>query len=97
MTGAERRLLRARAHDLKPTVHVGKLGLSAEVLTAVDQALDSHELIKVRLVGSRDEKEVLAGGIEHELKCERVGMVGHVGIFFRQNVDPERRRIVLPD
>lgn len=96
MTGAERKFLRSRAHALKPIVQVGKLGLTPEVLVAVDRALDSHELIKVRLVASRDEKEALASGIERELACERIGMVGHVGIFFRQNDDPERRRIVLP-
>ena len=97
MTGAQRKHLRSLAHSLKPTVRIGKLGLTPEALAAVERALDSHELIKVRFLGSRDDKKSHAADIERQLACQRVGMVGHVGIFYRQCLDPDRRRVRLPD
>ncbi len=46
--------MRALAHDLKPVVQVGNQGLSASVLKAIDQALVTHELVKVKVGGESD-------------------------------------------
>ena len=39
LTGAQRRFLRARAHPLRPVVHVGEGGLTEGLRAALDQAL----------------------------------------------------------
>ncbi len=96
LSGRQRRWLRGRAHALKPVVQLGKEGLTAPVLAAVDDALEAHELIKVRLVGDRDEREALAADIADRTGAEAVGLTGRVAVLFRRHPDPERRRVPLP-
>lgn len=96
LRGNQRRYLRGLAHGLKPVVQVGKSGLSEGLLQSVDTALDHHELIKVRFVDFKSQKKEIAAQIDARLGCERVGMVGHVVIFYRPISDPEARHIALP-
>jgi len=96
LTGNQRKFLRAEAHHLEPSVRVGKEGLTAGLLAAIDQALEAHELIKIRFVALKEEKAIAIPEIEGRTGSACVGVVGHVGIFYRQQADPERRRIQLP-
>jgi RNA-binding protein len=96
LNGYQRRHLRGLAHPLKPVVQVGKAGLSPSVLAAVDDALETHELIKVRLVGDKAEKKEMISAFEDELHCGQVGLVGHVATLYRQHPEPEARKIKLP-
>jgi len=50
LTAAQRRALRALAHDLRPVVQIGQDGLSAGVVSETDRALTAHALIKVRIL-----------------------------------------------
>ena len=49
LDGRQRRFLRALAHTLKPVVQVGNQGLTPGVKKAISAALETHELIKVRV------------------------------------------------
>jgi len=49
LTGKQARFLRGLGHKLQPVVMIGKQEVSDEVVTAVDEALTIHELIKVKL------------------------------------------------
>jgi len=55
LTSAQRRALKARAHDLKPVVLLGAAGLTEMVLREIDRALGAHELVKVKVPG--DDRE----------------------------------------
>ena len=96
LTGAQRKYLRGLAHGLKPLAQVGRQGLTEAVLSSLDQTLESHELVKVRFLDFQDEKRELSEEISQRLECAKVGMIGHVAIFFRPAADPDARRIVLP-
>ncbi len=95
LTSAQRKRLRGLAHDLKPLVQLGKSGLTAGVLAEIDRALDDHELIKVRFLAGKEAKEALVGEIVARLGCGEAGRIGHVSILYRQQRDPEKRRIRL--
>lgn len=97
LKGSQRKYLRGRAHSYKPAVQVGKEGLSESVLAAIDTALTAHELIKVKIAADRSEREQLVPVIEQRLECECVGTVGRVAILYRQQPDPEKRKISLPN
>lgn len=97
LTGRQKRYLRGLAHGLKPVVLIGKNGLTAGVRETIDDALAHHELVKVRFVEARDEKEEICETIDEELGSRRVGMIGHVAILYRPAEDPEKRKIRLPD
>ncbi|MFC1868723.1 ribosome assembly RNA-binding protein YhbY [Thermodesulfobacteriota bacterium] len=98
LKGFQKKYLRGLAHRLKPVVLVGQKGLTAELITSTDQALDRHELIKVKFneFKKKDEKAEISGRIERNTGSIVVGAIGHVVIFYRQQDDPEKQKIVLP-
>jgi RNA-binding protein len=49
LTGKQTRHLRALGHHLKPVVMIGREGITESLLASVEEALTSHELIKVKL------------------------------------------------
>ena len=95
LTGKQRRYLRALAHELSPVVQIGHQGLTEAVLKAVDQALETHELIKVRvLVDTKDEALVLVPDVEAKLKAAVAQVIGHTLLVYRRRKkDP---KIQLP-
>ena len=97
LKGSERKYLRSLAHHLKPVVHIGKTGLSPSVMAAIDEALEHHELIKIRFQDFKDQKRELSQTVVQESNCALVGSVGHIYMFYRQHPDPEKRKIKLPE
>jgi RNA-binding protein len=83
LTNAQRRRLRGEAHDLAPLVQVGRQGVSPAFLAELDRALASHELVKIRLRGERDERAAQLEEIGAALGCALVGTVGSVAVLFR--------------
>ena len=49
MTSKERAALRAKANGLEPIIQLGKEGISENLLTQIDDTLDTRELIKIRV------------------------------------------------
>lgn len=98
LKGYQKKYLRGLVHGMKPLVFVGQKGLSSTVTKAVDESLDKHELIKVKFIDFKEksQKEDIAGAIEKETASELVGMIGHIAIFYRQQKDPEKRKINVP-
>lgn len=95
LTSSQRKYLRGLAHHLEPVVRVGKSGLTEGLFGELDEALESHELIKVKFVDWKDKKRELSAEIDGRLGCEQVGKIGHVVVFYRPADDPEKRRIQL--
>lgn len=98
LEGYQKKYLKGLAHAIKPYVYVGQNGLSATVSQAIDESLAIHELIKVKFVDFKEkvQKEEITAAVEQETASELVGMIGHVAIFYRQQPDPEKRRIKIP-
>ena len=42
------------------------------------------------------ENETRLAVLEQEASAERVGMIGHVATLYRQQKDPEKRKITVP-
>ena len=64
LSSAQRKFLRAQAHNLKPVVITGAGGLHPGVLAEIDSSLAHHELIKVRLnAADRETRNALADKI----------------------------------
>ncbi len=92
----QRSYLRGLANPIKPTVFVGKSGLTDKVVAALDEALEAQELVKVRFLEFKDEKKSISAELEKRCRCECVGIIGHIAIFYRQQNDPQKRTIRLP-
>ncbi len=96
LTGAQKKYLRGLAHSLKPVVRIGRGGLTDSLIESLDEALESHELVKVKFTDHQDRKRQLAVEIDERLKCAQAGAIGHVVIFYRRARDPKKRAIRLP-
>lgn len=97
LTSKQRKRLRGIAHELEPVVHVGKGGLTPEVVRQVDRALADHELIKVRLLAERAERAAWVDALCERARCGSAGAVGRIAILYRPHAEAEKRKIVLPD
>ena len=95
LKGSEKKHLRSLAHRLKPVVYIGKTGLSPNVITAIDDALEHHELIKIRFQNFKDQKKELLQTVVQESNCTLIGSIGHIYMLYRQHPDPEKRKINL--
>ena len=95
LTGAQRRRLKGLAQRMEPTVRLGKQGLSASFLESVRQALELHELIKVRFESFKEEKKVLMRELAHQTQSEFITQVGHVVVLYRRNPDEGKRKIQI--
>ena len=98
IAGFQKRFLRGLAHSLKPVVFVGQKGFSPALVKAMAEALDRHELVKVKFIEGKEKekKQAVVRQIEAAADCESVGVVGHMAIFYRQHPDADKRKIVLP-
>jgi RNA-binding protein len=83
MTNALLRELKARAQLLKPTLKVGKDGLSPQFVAEVDQTLKHLELIKVKFDSFKEERKELAKELAGKTNSHVVMQVGHVVVLFR--------------
>ena len=95
LSGKQRRHLRALAHDLRPIVQVGKGGIDDGLIAAVDQALEDHELIKVKVgeAAGLDRHDV-AGDLAAKTKSEVAQVLGNIVLLYRAH--PEHPEIELP-
>jgi RNA-binding protein len=98
LTGTQKKYLRGIAHGRKPVVLIGQKQLTPQIYKELEQALDFHELIKVKCIDrkEKEDKKEIAGAILEKTGCELVGMIGHILIFFRPHPNPEKRKINLP-
>jgi len=94
LSSKQRAHLRGLAHPLKPLVHVGKEGVTVPTLRAVRDALNTRELLKVRVLESapasaREVAAALAAEIED---AAVVQVVGRTVTLYRPHPDaPEIR------
>ena len=92
LSSKERAELRAEAHHLTPSVHVGHQGLTDALVQTLDDALRTRELVKVALAKTTD---VSAKDASHQL-AERLGAdvvqtIGRTCTLFRENPDLKRK------
>ena len=95
LTTKQRAYLRGLAHPLTPIVRLGKAGLTEGVLAETRKALESHELIKVRIeVEQGAERRQLADRLATETDAQLAGTIGKVAILYRER--DEEPEIKLP-
>ncbi|MBN2433082.1 MAG: YhbY family RNA-binding protein [Acidobacteria bacterium] len=83
LSGKERKYLRGKAHALKPSIFVGKEGLSPALEAQIEQTAAQSELLKIRV---NSNAPLTAAEVERELAAslagEIIGRIGRVLIYF---------------
>lgn len=90
LTPKQRQFLKAKAHALKPLLHIGKAGVTPALAEEVDRVLELHELVKVKLNDNtfEDEPSVVAALSAKVPGLQHVWTIGHTLLIFR----PSRER-----
>lgn len=95
LTAKQRKYLKALAHHRKPVVQLGNAGITPAVLAEIGQALDFHELLKIRLPGvERDKRRRLVEEICQATGADTVQEIGRMAVVYRRAKKP---RIAFPD
>ncbi len=95
LNGKQRRALRALGHHLDPVIQVGKDGVTEALVQATAQALEDHELIKVKVGDSSpQDRHEAAEALEQGTGGEVAQVLGRTILLFkRREKEPE---IALP-
>ena len=97
LTSKERAELRAEAHRLSPLVHVGHQNLTDAVIQTIDDALRTHELVKVALAKASDVKPKDAShALAEKLGADVVQTIGRTCTLYRENPDLKRKNGAPP-
>ena len=95
LSNPQKRYLRSLAHDLKPIILVGTKGISDSLIAELDQALERHELLKVKFAAEdRDTRDAWIAELVEKSRATLVSRIGNIAILFRRSV--EKPLIILP-
>ncbi len=83
LSNPERRALKARAQRLDAVVKLGHAGISEPFLKSLEEALTTHELVKMKFSDFKEDKKTLAPEIADRTHSELVTLVGNVAVYFR--------------
>lgn len=90
----QKQFLKGLAHPLKPVVLLGQNSLTEGVLAEIDNALNYHELIKVKVATEdREMKQLIIDAIVRETETQAIAKIGHIVVLYRQSED---KKIELP-
>ena len=93
MKGSERAELRAQAHHLTATVHVGQHGITPALVSSLDDALRTQELVKVKLGRNADiTARDAAARLSADTASEVIQVIGHTATFYRKNPDIQQKK-----
>ncbi len=97
ITPRQRAHLKSLAHHLNPVVFVGKEGITDQTVRSLEEAFNTRELLKVRILEAapmkaREGAQALAERIEGAVAVQAIG---RIGVLYRPH--PEKPEIKLPD
>ena len=94
LSQTQKRRLRALGHKLRPVVIIGNAGFSDAVRQELEQALEHHELLKVRVnAADREERRRIIRALCERAQAQLIQHIGHVVLIYRCN--PKRPKISL--
>ena len=95
MTSKQRAYLKSLAMKITPILQIGKSSVTPELISAVDEALEARELIKMHILKNCfDDPKEIAQVIAERTRSEVVQVIGKKGVLYRESKD--NKKIELP-
>ena len=89
LTGKQLNHLRGLAHHRKVIISVGAAGITKGVVAELDEALKSHELVKIKIVGdSKADRLVMLERLCAATDAHVVQLIGKTGVAYRKAKKP---------
>ncbi len=80
----ERSQLKSRAQRMDAIAKIGKHGLSEALLKSINEALQHHDLVKVKFDEFKEQKRELAPELALKTSSELVTLIGNVAVLYRK-------------
>ena len=86
MTSKERSYLRSLAQKIEPIGQIGKGGVSENMISGIDDALEKREIVKITVLrNSEDEAAEIIDDLAEKLSATPVCSIGHKIILYRKS------------
>ncbi len=92
LTSKQRKILEKAAHSLEPVVIIGQGGVSENLEKHIQNAFNTHELIKVKFNEYKEDKHLYSKDIEEKTDSTLVRIIGNTAIFYKMAENPEDRQ-----
>lgn len=93
LTGEQLRKLKTTAQSIKPSIQIGKDGLTEGQLERINHELAHHELIKVKFNDYKAQKAELSQEITARTGATQVDLIGNTLVLYKQSPYPDKRKI----
>jgi len=94
-TKQQLRKLKTTAQNIKPTIQIGKEGLTQGQLDRISHELVHHELVKIRFNAHKDQKTRLSQEITAKTQATQVDLIGNTLVIYKQSPHPEKRKYLI--
>ncbi len=97
MNSKQRAYLRKIAATVDPIFQIGKSSVTPEITSAIEEALEARELIKINVLKNCfDDCRDVAETIAERTHSEVVHVVGRKIVLYKPAKDEAKRKIILP-
>ena len=97
MNSKQRAYLKGLAMNIDPIMQIGKSSLTDEVVTAVSEAMEPRELIKISVLKNCvDDPKIISNEVAGLTRSEVVQVIGKKIVLYKQADEPKNRKINLP-
>ena len=97
MTSKQRAYLKGLAMTMEPVLQIGKSGATPELTSAVAEALEARELIKLGVLKNCiDGANELAAVLAERTHSQVVRVIGKKIVLYKPAREEKNRKIVLP-
>jgi len=82
-----KRRIKCRLNGEKPTIWIGKSGVSQELLNEIEKQLDKKEMVKIKILKSalkENETKQLASRIAEQTEASLVDVRGHTLMLYKR-------------
>ncbi|WP_022763911.1 ribosome assembly RNA-binding protein YhbY [Butyrivibrio sp. XPD2006] len=95
LTSKQRAFLKGLAADLEPVFQIGKSSVTPEVTSAITEAFNTHELIKITVLKNcLDDVKEVAGTVAERTRSDLVQVIGRKFVLYKPFKDEPK--IILP-
>ena len=97
MTSKQRAYLKSLAMKITPILQIGKSSVTPELISAVDEALEARELIKMHILKNCfDDPRSIAEVLADRTHSSVVHVIGRKIVLYRPAKEEKNRKIILP-
>lgn len=92
MTSKERAYLKSLASNIEPSFQVGKSSLTPEVTTAIAEAFNTKEIVKIAVLKNCfDDPKEIASMVAERTHSQVVQVIGRKIVLYKENKDKSRK------